>query len=192
MTLHRIAADDEVGFIAKEIKRIATDEGNQHRWWHFGTDAHGAFITNRVFVAYMSDAEQEHIMQAMGLMPGVGTWDAWDERDATERVPMVQAASVLHAFTEADPVAEDTGITVAPSRDRTLHLYLVEDQIIPIDARYQPFLAERTVYCHGPMAEAALWVAVAGRVEVAVMRMRIPESDAMSAALARVAGKSIG
>lgn len=176
----------ELGTVAQAIKTIVAGDWPLNVWY-FGADAHGSFITDRAFLAYVTEAEQAHIMEAMGITPGHGTWSAWQERDISDEEPVPDVAAAIADFTATDPLAEDTGITWTPDHQITVHFYRVEGRIVPIDARYQPLLAARAVRCRYPVGAEGFWIADGDRVEAAVMRCRVVDREAMAQALRRVA-----
>lgn len=186
MTIEPILAADQCGTVARKL--LAMDRTrDQEPLWHFGVDRHGAFITDRAFLAYVSPEEQAAIMTHWGLLPGEGTWHQWDGHDATDTIPVPDVAAMVDAYTMDDPLAEDTALERRDDLHAPIHYYLVGDVIIPIDAQYYPLLAGCTVRMHGPLDRATLWTADRGMVDVGVMRVRTVGSPAVMPMLMRMA-----
>lgn len=156
------------------VRRVAALEKEAAVTWYFGRDAHGSFITNGAFLAYMTAAEQAAIMLHWKLVPALGSWDPWDECDASVSRPVPDVAALVAGYTPDDPVAEDTHIEYRdPDHSLQYHWYRVGDTMIPIDTAYCGLLADSPVRMHGPAEKAALWTAGAdGTVAVSVMRLR--------------------
>ena len=189
--LHHLAHKSEMSPLGRAVREVIQITKGAPMLWHFGTDAQGSFITNRAFLAYLPATDQATLMIAMGLLPGIGSWDAGRGQDVTRWTPVPTIAPLVAAYTSDDPVAVDTTITVHshPTLPRGVRLFRVDDRLVGIDARYASLLAGSPVRVHGPRGQEALWVAEAGMPCVAAMQIQAEGDAAWDTVLAAKLGE---
>ncbi len=144
----------------------------------FGRYADRAYITDGVFMVFMSVEEQETIMLKLKLRPQPGTYRSigWIENvfgpewlDGTPSAEEIR--QVLPDLAAPRQKAIDTWLHWGPIESPHARLYLGDRGMVLIDSLYAPLLMG-PVYTHGPWDRLALWTLDHDQVGSLVLRLK--------------------